>query len=166
MARSTTHRTPTEAAEPTAVERLLADPDLTQPLDVPGRPTGNGTPGAASSDGDGVQADPTHAVVGAFDPAVATVSAPPSPSAERTGSGRPTTFIPVDPELGKAMVALAEIAEHDHWAKTYQAHVDRVRWLHALAGRASAELADRRHVGAALWAELAAEAARWNGGGE
>jgi|GEM_PF-3364645 len=165
MARSTTHRTPTEtAAKPTAVERLRSDPNLTQPLDVPGRSVGNGTPTAASADGDGVQADPTHATVSAFEPAVAAVAAPP-PSGERTGSGRPLTPVPVDPELGKAMVALAEIAEHGRWAKTYQAHVDRVRWLHALAGRASAELAERRHVPAKLWAELAAEVARWNGGG-
>jgi len=167
MARSTTHRTPTEAAADRRVrdldDRIVADPDdPSQPLRVPGRPTGNGTPDA-DSDGGGVQADPTQAVVGAFDPAVAAVAAPPSPSVERTGPGRP--LIPVDPELGKAMVALAEIAEHGRWAQTYQAHVDRVRWLHALAGRASAELADRRHVPAALWAELAAEAGRWNGGG-
>jgi len=142
-----------------SVERLLADPDLTQPLDVPGRPTGNGTPTAASADGDGVLADPTRAPVGAFEPTGGAVQA-------SAGSGRSTSLdIPVDPELGKAMVALAEIAEHGRWAQTYQAHVDRVRWLHALAGRASAELAARRHVGAKLWAELAAEAARWNGGG-
>ncbi len=48
--------------------------------------------------------------------------------------------------------------------QTYQAHVDRVRWLHALAGRASAELAERRHVPDKLCGELAAEVGRWNGG--
>ena len=165
MARSTTHRTPTEAGKLTAVERLLDDPDLTQPLDVPGRPTGNGTPTAASADGAGGQADPTHATVSAFEPAVAAVAAPPSPSVERTGTGRSTSLEQAaDRRLVAEAAVLARLAEQDRFDDLVGADATRIRQLNGLLHEA---ISGREHEGARqlvpadLIGRLRAEAASW-----
>jgi len=154
---TTTHRTPTEAAADRRVQ-ALAD-DATQPLRVPGTHAGNGAPAAASSDGDGVQADPTRAPVGAFEPTGGAVQA-------SAGSGRPPSALELATDRllvaeGAVLAHLAEQHRTDDMIVADRTRIQRLKELVTEAIRKRDDDGSRQLVPAELLGQILSEAQAW-----